>query len=210
MNFNLHEQRHRSPDVMAKLKALRVTICGAGAVGANVAESLARMGVGALRLIDDDRVEVHNLSTQPYVQADVGAYKAAIIANVLYRAVGCRVTPVMTRLTPANVATLLAGSDLVIDGFDNSASRQAVRDHCAETNTPCLHVGLGDGYAEVVWNEVYRVPSAAQEDVCDYPLARSLVLFAVALACEAVAAYVARGTQESRCLTLQDAQIHPY
>ena len=170
-----HEERHRTGEVMRRLRECPVTICGAGALGANVTESLARQGFARLSVIDRDRVEERNLSTQPYYRTDVGAFKAKILANGLYRALGTTVTARAEELTPTNAAKLLAGAGLVVDTFDNSLARQAVKDACTRLALPCLHVGLASGYAEVLWDESYRVPSAVNDDVCDYPLARNLV-----------------------------------
>jgi tRNA A37 threonylcarbamoyladenosine dehydratase len=82
------EALYRNELAMARLKGRLVTVCGAGALGANLAESLVRAGVDRLRVIDQDRVEEHNLSTQPFQLDDVGAGKAEILALNLYRAVG--------------------------------------------------------------------------------------------------------------------------
>lgn len=48
-----HEQLHRTPVLMRKLRETPVTVCGAGALGANITESLARSGFGKLRVIDE-------------------------------------------------------------------------------------------------------------------------------------------------------------
>ena len=88
MNLTYRESLHRSSNAMARLKGKLVTICGAGALGANIAESLARSGVEQLRVIDFDRIEEHNLSTQPYLMDEVGAPKAEVLTYNLYRAVG--------------------------------------------------------------------------------------------------------------------------
>jgi hypothetical protein len=88
MTFFLHENLYR--DLTPAADRL-ITICGAGALGANLAETLARMGLRRLRAIDRDRVAAHNLSTQPWTQQDVGASKARVLAAALYRAVGARV-----------------------------------------------------------------------------------------------------------------------
>lgn len=204
-----HEQLYRSDEVMRQLRDFAVTVCGAGALGANVTESLARQGFAKLRVIDRDRVEERNLSTQPYYRSDIGAFKAKILTNALYRAMGVTVDGRAEELTATNAAKLLNGSALVIDTFDNSVSRQAVKDFCASANLPCLHVGLAGDYAEVVWNEVYRVPSAANDDVCDYPLARNLVMLTVAVACEVIVAYAATGKRRSLTITLEDFAIKP-
>lgn len=207
MTILFHETLYRREDLMRRIAALRVVVCGAGALGANVAESLARSGLRELRVIDRDRVEERNLSTQPYQRSDIGAMKAKILANGLYRAVGVAVDAKAEELTAANAARLLGGAELVVDAFDNSVARRAVTDHCAASGTPCLHAGLTADYAEVIWNEEYRVPSAANDDVCDYPLARNLVLLATAVACEAIVSFVATGERRAFTITLRDLAV---
>ncbi len=210
MSIFFHEQLHRTPALMAQLRDFPVTVCGAGALGANITENLARSGFGKLVTIDRDRIEERNLSTQPYYRSDVGAYKAKILTNTIYRALGVAVDGRSKELTSANVAQLLADSGIVIDTFDNSTSRQVVKDYCTNANIPCLHVGLASDYAEVIWNEIYRVPSPANDDVCDYPLARNLVMLAVAVACEVIVTFVATGNKESFTVTLGDFAVKPF
>lgn len=210
MNRLHHENLSRSAEVMAKLSGFAVTICGAGALGANLTENLARQGFGTLRVIDRDRVEERNLSTQPFHRADIGGMKAKLLVNMVYRAVGVSVEAKAEELTAANVAKLLKDSALVIDVFDNSHSRRIVAEHCAKSALPCLHVGLADGYAEILWNENYRVPSAAQDDICDYPLARNLVGLAVAAASEVVVGFVAAGERREFTVTLADLSIRAF
>lgn len=207
MSIFSHEQLYRTDAVMAKLKEFPITICGAGALGANLAENLVRAGFGKLKVIDRDRIEERNLSTQPYYRSDVGAFKAKILANNLYRAIGTKVEAETRELTAANADQLLKGSKLIVDVFDNSSSRQAVKDYGDRTQIPCLHAGLSADYAEVIWNEVYRVPSDVNDDVCDYPLARNLVMLTVAVACEAIVSFVATGEKRHFTLTLKDLSI---
>lgn len=208
MSILLHEQLYRTHAVMAKLKDYPVTICGAGALGANLTENLARAGFGKLKVIDRDRIEERNLSTQPYYRSDIGAFKAKILANNLYRAILAKVEAQTKELTPANTAQLLSNSQLIVDVFDNSASRQAVKDYADKTGIPCLHVGLSaDASAEVIWNEVYRVPGDVNNDICDYPLARNLVMLTVAVASEAIASFIATGDRHNYTITLKDLSV---
>ena len=206
MSIFFHEQLYRTSQVMAKIKDFPVTICGAGALGANITESLARSGFEKLKVIDRDRIEERNLSTQPYYRSDIGAMKAKILANSLYRALGVNVDAQAKELTTANVAQLLRDSSLIIDTFDNSIARSAVKNYC-DANLPCLHVGLAQDYAEIIWNEVYRVPSPANDDICDYPLARNLVTLTVAVACEVIIAFVVTKQRPSYTVTLADLAI---
>jgi molybdopterin/thiamine biosynthesis adenylyltransferase len=205
-----HEQLYRSSELMARVRELPVTVCGAGALGANITENLARAGFGKLQVIDRDRVEERNLATQPYYRSDIGAQKAKIVGNMLYRALGVAVDAQAVELTPANAKKLLDRSALVIDTFDNSVARQAVKEWCEASAVPCLHVGLAVDYAEVIWNEIYRVPSPTNDDVCDYPLARNLVMLAVAVACEVVVDFAATGERRSYTLTLGDFAVRPF
>jgi molybdopterin/thiamine biosynthesis adenylyltransferase len=210
MDIFYHERLHRTEDVMARLRELPVTVCGAGALGANLTESLARQGFARLTVIDRDRVEERNLSTQPFYRGDIGAQKAKILANALYRALGVTVNGRVEELTAANAPKLLAGSGLVVDTFDNSVARQAVKDACVAAGMPCLHVGLATGYAELLWNDGYRVPSTANDDICDYPLARNLVLLTVAVAAEVIVRYAAVGERAEYTITLDDFAVRVY
>lgn len=205
----MHEAAYRSDPVMARLAALSVTVCGTGAVGANLTESLARQGVRQFRLIDCDRVEAQNLGTQPWLSEDVGGPKAELLADLLWRAVGAEADPQVITLTDRNARKLLRGSGLIIDAFDNSVARQAVTQTAQALDLPCLHVGLSADYAEIIWNDRYRVPSAAQDDICDYPLARNLVVLAVTVACEAILDWVRDGTQTNWTVTLRDRAVRP-
>jgi molybdopterin/thiamine biosynthesis adenylyltransferase len=210
MSIFFHEQLHRTPALMAQIKDFPVTVCGAGALGANITENLARSGAGSLVVIDRDRIEERNLSTQPYYKSDVGAYKAKILTNTLYRALGVTVDGRSKELTSANAPQLLRDTSLVIDTFDNSVARQAVKDYCKEAQLPCLHVGLASDYAEVIWNDIYRVPSPANDDICDYPLARNLVMLTIAVACEVIITFIASGQRQSFTVTLGDFAVKPF
>jgi molybdopterin/thiamine biosynthesis adenylyltransferase len=210
MDAYYHERLHRTEATLRRMRDLPIVICGAGAVGANLTETLTRQGFAHLTVIDRDRVEEHNLSTQPYFKSDIGAQKAKILVNSLYRALGVAVTGKSESLTAANATKLLTGSGLVVDAFDNSVARQAVTDTCKTLGLPCLHIGLASGYAEILWNEVYRVPSDVNDDICDYPLARNLVLLTISVAAEVIVRFAATGARENYTVTLEDFAVRPY
>jgi len=64
-----------------------------------------------------------------------------VLRNHLFRAVDLEIEAVAKGLSERSARSLLKGSDLAIDTFDNSASRQLVRDHCRASSLPCLHAG---------------------------------------------------------------------
>jgi molybdopterin-synthase adenylyltransferase len=76
---------------------------------------------------------------------------------------------------------------------------------CYRSGTPCLHARLAADYAEVIWNDVYRVPS--DDDVCDYPLARSLVMLTVTVIGEAMIGFITTEEQRHFTVTLKDLKI---
>ncbi len=209
MSIFFHEQRYRTAAIMAKIKEFPISICGAGALGANITENLARSGFEKIKVIDRDRIEERNLSTQPYYRSDINAFKAKIIANNLYRALGVKIEAQTKELTPENSQQMLSTSSIIIDTFDNSIGRQAVKDYATLTNIPCLHIGLANDYGEIIWNENYRVPSPTNDDVCDYPLARNLVILTVAIACEVIFTFVATSQQQNFTVTLGDVAVKP-
>ncbi len=59
----------------------RLTLCGAGAIGSNLADHLARQGFASLRVIDRDRVEERNVSTQFFDESEIGLWKVEAIRN---------------------------------------------------------------------------------------------------------------------------------
>jgi molybdopterin-synthase adenylyltransferase len=201
-----HEERYAS---LAPFVDKLITICGAGTLGGNLAETLARMGFAHLKLIDKDGVETRNLSTQPYSRAEVGAPKARILANMLYRAVQAKIEPAVTELTPANSEDLLRGSVLVVDAFDDWAARSAVSETARALQLPCLHIGFSpDGlYGSGLWEPHYKVPHDTSGDPCDYPLTRPLALVLTALAARSICDHFSKGQSNNFELTWNDLKI---
>jgi molybdopterin-synthase adenylyltransferase len=210
MSFFLHERVYRDLEAAA---GRQVTVCGAGALGANLVETLARMGLRRLRVIDRDRVEARNLSTQPWAQQDIGAPKVRALAHALYRAVGARLDPLHVELTPANAVRLLVGSTVVVDAFDNMPSRAAVAEGCRQLAVPCLHIALGGGgdYGCGLWDAAYAHGSMAPAgaDGCDYPLTRPLALLVAAAGAEALVCHLLDGSRRGFDLTLRDLRLTP-
>lgn len=202
-----HEAIYRGAEQVAKLAKARIVLCGAGALGSNLADNLVRQGFEKLTVIDRDRVEEHNAGTQVYGLSDVGTWKVECLRNRIFRATNVEIEAVRKELTAQNASTLLKGADLLVDTFDNSASRQLVQDAARAVQTPCLHVGLFADYAEAIWDKNYRVPRDVAGDVCDYPLARNLVLFAVTIASELLVRFVTEDSQKSVTLTLGDFAV---
>ncbi len=207
-----HEEIYRGADLIKKLGNVHITVCGCGAIGSNLIESLARQGFSKIRTIDMDRIETHNLSTQIFEEGDRGAMKVTACRNLIFKAVGLEIETFDKELTASNIKKFLKGTDLVIDAFDNSAGRQLLQDYCRGQAIQLLHGGLATDYGEIVWDGLYHVPKDADGDVCDYPLARNLVTMVVSIMCEEIVDFCLSEKPRFKnwAITLKDMKIGVY
>lgn len=134
-----------------KLKAARVLCVGAGGLGSPVIEYLAAAGVGTLGLVDDDTVSLSNLQRQVvHTTENVGKPKvvsagervAAINPNVV-------VEPHQVRIDADNVAALVGGYDIVVDGTDNFPTRFLVADAAYAARKPLVTAGVLEFYGSL-------------------------------------------------------------
>ncbi len=127
----------------ACIRAARVLVAGCGGLGAESASLLARAGVGFLRIVDRDVVELSNLQRQAlFEESDVreGLPKAVAAARRLGRVnTDVTVEPLVADVGPGNIRDLLDGVDLVVDGFDSFESRFLLNDACVEKGIPWVY-----------------------------------------------------------------------
>jgi adenylyltransferase/sulfurtransferase len=154
------------------LKAARVLLVGLGGIGCPAALYLAAAGVGELTLADFDTVDVSNLSRQVlYTPHDVGALKAEAAAAALARQnPGLRLHVVTAALTADNLPALLEGVDLVVDGCDNFATRDAVNAACVVAAKPLVSAAVIGLSAQVTAFDARRADSPCYR--CLYPAAQ--------------------------------------
>jgi adenylyltransferase/sulfurtransferase len=129
----------------AKLKAARVLVVGAGGLGAPVLLYLAAAGVGALGVVDDDKVSLSNLQRQViFSTSDIGAAKAERAGEAIARLnPHVQVETHNVRLTAANALDLISGYDIVADGSDNFTTRYLVADACYFAKKPLVTAAVG-------------------------------------------------------------------
>ncbi|MDR2169274.1 MAG: ThiF family adenylyltransferase [Planctomycetaceae bacterium] len=114
-------------DGQDKLLASTVAIIGVGAIGSALANILCRAGIGRLRLVDRDYVELTNLQRQIlFTEADVTNQQPKSIAACEYlKKVNSEIIlePVVAELNSGNIAQILDGVDLILDAVDNWETR---------------------------------------------------------------------------------------
>jgi molybdopterin/thiamine biosynthesis adenylyltransferase len=209
MNTLIHEEKFRGQNLLRKMAEQEFIICGVGAIGSNLVETMVRQGFKKFTIIDMDRVDDHNRHTQIYGRRDIGQLKVSVVKARIYDLMGVNIEAVSKKLEASNVKKLLTAGSIVIDGFDNSESRRLVADHCRANKILCLHAGLYKDCAEVHWNAGYRVPDPVKGlDVCEYPLARNIILMAITVATEVIIRYLDKGMMENYYITLGDMKIN--
>lgn len=133
---------------------MRIVFCGVGALGSNAAILCRSLGA-ELVFVDFDRVESKNLLAQAFVKPSIGKNKAEALKLQLANLHGVKAEAHGVRLAAKNVEVLCAGAQLVVDCFDNAASRGVLSDFARKTGTPLVHAALaGDGsFGLIRWDE---------------------------------------------------------
>lgn len=122
----------------AKLAKARVAVVGVGGLGSVSSLYLALAGVGYIRVIDQDIVEIHNLQRQIlYSQEDLHYPKAEVAATKLRQQNPLiQVEAASENLNASNAEWLLRDVDVVVDGLDNMPTRHIVNRACVKLQVP--------------------------------------------------------------------------
>lgn len=145
-----------------RLARSKVAVCGLGALGSTIAERLARCGVGWMRLIDRDWVELDNLPRQALYTLHDAEYhlpKAIAAANQL-SAIDPKIhlEPKVCDLNHRNAIEMLEGVDIVLDGTDNFETRYLVNDACVSLGIPWVHAGIVGASGQAMLIEPGKTP----------------------------------------------------
>jgi len=129
-----------------RLSQARVGLVGCGALGSVIANHLVRAGVGFLRVVDRDFLELNNLQRQMlYTEFDVSRRipKAVAAADHL-REMNSEVViePVVADINPFSIVRFADGLDLVVDGTDNFSTRFLVNDLAVSQGLPWVYGGV--------------------------------------------------------------------
>jgi molybdopterin-synthase adenylyltransferase len=129
-----------------KLADSRVLLCGCGALGTVLAETLVRAGVGFVRIVDRDFVEISNLQRQVlFDENDVkNRWPKAIAAERKLSAINSEVTidAIVADIDHTNILPMAKDVDLILDGTDNFEIRFLINDASLETGIPWIYAGV--------------------------------------------------------------------
>ena len=134
----------------ARLSQARVALVGCGALGTVIAGLLVRAGVGFLRIVDRDFLEMSNLQRQTlFDEDDVRAAlpKAVAAARKLGRVNSeVVVESAPNDLAPDTIDRLLGDVGLVLDGSDNFETRYLINDYCIREQRPWIYSAVVASY----------------------------------------------------------------
>ncbi|HEY6391404.1 MAG TPA: ThiF family adenylyltransferase [Bryobacteraceae bacterium] len=163
-----------------RLLDARVAVVGCGALGSFQAGALARAGIGYLRIIDRDYVELSNLQRQwLFDECDVRqSLPKSIAAARKISAINpdIQVDPFVADLTASNIDELLGGISLILDGADNFETRYLINDYAVSRGLPWIYGAAVGSYGitmPVVPSEtaclrcVYPDPPAGVQPTCE-------------------------------------------
>ena len=128
-----------------------ITVVGAGGLGSPVLRMLAALGVGRLRIIDHDVVELSNLQRQTlYNIVDIGRPKAEAAAeNLAKMNPDIELEPILASINERDAVSLLKGSDIILDGLDTIHARRAVNKASVSLRVPYVYAGAIEYYGNV-------------------------------------------------------------
>ena len=141
-------------DGQARICAARALVVGCGALGSVIADQLVRAGVGTVRIVDRDFVEITNLQRQVlYDEQDIAdGLPKAVAAQAKLAQINSDVTVEahVADVVHSNVLDFADGCDVILDGTDNFEVRFLVNDASLETGIPWINGGCVASHGQVM------------------------------------------------------------
>ena len=124
-----------------KLKNATAFIAGAGGLGSSISMYLAAAGVGKIKIVDHDLIELSNLNRQIlHWNNDIGSKKAESAQKKLQNLnPDIKIQCIDDTINEDSISRLAAGSDLIIDAMDNLPTRYVLNKHAVDNNIPFFH-----------------------------------------------------------------------
>jgi adenylyltransferase/sulfurtransferase len=190
-----------------RIRCASVIVVGCGALGTVAAEILTRAGIGRLRLIDRDFVELSNLQRQfLFTEADAAeALPKAVAAARRLTEINSEaaIEPLVADLTPASAEDLLEDAALIVDATDNFEARFLLNDYAVREGVPWIYSAAVGSYGlkftmvpgrTACLRCVYPEPPQGAQPTCETEGVLAPVTAAVAsMACGDALKILARG-----------------
>jgi len=128
---------------LEKLRKAKVCVVGVGGIGNPVVTQLTAMGVGKLKIVDRDIIEISNLHRQHlYTENDIGRVKVEAAKERLEKInSSVEIEALPNSVTKYTAESIVDGFDIVVDALDSIEARYALNDACIKLNIPLIYAG---------------------------------------------------------------------
>lgn len=128
---------------LEKLRKAKVCVVGVGGIGNPVVTQLTAMGVGKLKIVDRDIIEISNLHRQHlYTEDDIGRVKVEAAKERLEKInSSVEIEALPNSVTKYTAESIVDGFDIVVDALDSIDARYALNDACIKLNIPLIYAG---------------------------------------------------------------------
>jgi adenylyltransferase/sulfurtransferase len=128
---------------LEKLRKAKVCVVGVGGIGNPVVTQLTAMGVGKLKIVDRDIIEISNLHRQHlYTENDIGRVKVEAAKERLEKInSSVEIEALPNSVTKYTAESIVDGFDIVVDALDSIDARYALNDACIKLNIPLIYAG---------------------------------------------------------------------
>jgi adenylyltransferase/sulfurtransferase len=136
-----------------KLRKAKVVVIGCGGLGSVIVNNLVRSGIGFIRLVDKDKLEISNLQRQMlFDEQDVK--KNLFKVNAAKEKLGLinsevKIETIIDKLNNNNIEKIINDVDLILDGTDNFKTRFLINKICVKSNKPWIYGSVAAGYGMV-------------------------------------------------------------
>ena len=128
---------------LEKLRKAKICVVGVGGIGNPVVTLLTAMGVGKLKIVDRDIIEISNLHRQHlYTENDIGRVKVEAAKERLQKInSSVEIEALPNSVTKYTAESIVNGFDIVVDALDSIDARYALNDACIKLNIPLIYAG---------------------------------------------------------------------
>jgi molybdopterin-synthase adenylyltransferase len=128
---------------LEKLRKAKVCVVGVGGIGNPVVTQLTAMGVGKLKIVDRDIIEISNLHRQHlYTENDLGKVKVEAAKERLEKInSSVEIEALPNSVTKYTAESIIRGYDIIVDALDSIDARYALNDACIKLNIPLIYAG---------------------------------------------------------------------
>jgi len=136
--------RNISKKGQEQLSDSKITIVGLGALGSAIANNLVRAGIGTVRLVDRDVVELDNLHRQLLYSEDMLGDPKAMAAAAILEQINpdVELIPIVKDVNFSSIVQIITDSDLILDGTDNLETRFLINDFSIKKKVPWIYGGV--------------------------------------------------------------------